>query len=40
MIRYTLAIAVALAFAIPTTGSAQTNDELTQRIADLEARLN
>jgi len=31
---------VALAFAVPTTGSAQTNDELTQRLAELEARLN
>jgi hypothetical protein len=40
MIRSTLTIAVAIAFAVPTMGSAQTNDELTQRIADLEARLN
>ena len=40
MIRYTLAIAVALAFTVPTVGSAQTNDELTQRLAELEARLN
>lgn len=40
MTRSTLAIAVAIAFAVPTMGSAQTNDELTQKIANLEARLN